>query len=359
MIPFKLHGDEAIVMQLIRNNLAYKLIAVLMGISIWVYVLYQEIETDIRTRPIKIENEPKGYVVTACRPQEVEVTLRGHKRVMESLRERGVVVIADLSQVDIHGPDDYSVRLRLSEVPVGIGSHWEISPTTAKVTLEPIESRERRVVAELLGMPDEKHRVVTPAVVEPQTVKVEGARSIVHEVQKVVATVDVTGLADDQTFDVQPQALGRGDLKLAGVKITPSIVKVTVRVRPVEFRVVPIRLNLSGSLAPGYRIVSVDMNPLVVTVKGDTSSPNFARLESVDTDPIDISGRTTTVRRSVALRVPQGVSVLSTRFCRVTVEIAPESPSVVPVPAEEAAASRPGPTGPAPETGTGNSTKPQ
>ncbi len=344
-------------MQLIRSNLGYKLIAVLMGISIWVYVLYQEIETDIRTRPVKIENEPENYVVTACQPQEVEVTLRGHRRMMESLRERGVVVIADISQIELHGPDDYIVRLRLSEVPVGIGSHWEISPATTKVTLEPVESKERHVVAEPLGMPDEKYRLVGPPIVEPETVKVEGARSIVHEVQKVVATVDVTGLTADETLDVQPQALGRGDLKLAGVKITPSTVKVTVRVRPVEFRVVPIRLNMSGKLPPGYRIVSVDINPLVVTVKGDTSSPNFAQLKSVDTDPIDISGKTTTLRRSIALRVPRGVSVLSTRFCRVTVEIAPESPPVVPVPAETA--SPPAPAETPPGAGTDNSAKPQ
>ena len=321
-------------MNLIRANLGYKLLAIVMGLGVWLYVIYQEVETETTARHVEVRNVPDSYVATSCEPQEVEVELSATQQTMASLERKGVAVIADLSQAQVKGPDDYIVRLRLGEVPTGIGSYWDISPPTAKVTLEPIEHRKRSVVADRVGTPDEKYQIAATSV-QPETVTVSGARSAVHEVQKVVASVDVTGLDSNQTFDVQPQALGRGDLKLSGVTIEPKTVAVEVRVRPVEFRVVPVRPNITGTLPAGYRIVTVAVEPLVVTVKGDTASRTFASLASVTTDPMDISGETTTVRRSVALRVPQGVTALSTQSCRITVRVEGEPPAVVPVPPED------------------------
>jgi YbbR domain-containing protein len=316
-------------MQLIRANLGYKILSVLLGAGLWLWVLHQQIQTDVRIRPVEVRNVPDGYVGTSCRPPEVQVTLRGGQQTIEALRREGVSVLADLARAQIEGPGEYSVPLVLSQVPTGVGKFWQISPPVATVVLEPIESKERTVLVEKVGMPDEKYQIASSSV-EPQTVTVTGAKSAIHEVQQVVASVDVTGLDSDQSLSVPLQALGRGGLKVSGVEIRPPSVTVEVRVRPVEFRVVPVRVNLVGTLPGGHEIESVSVEPLVVTVRGDTSSSAFSSLQSVSTDVLDISGATGTVRRSVALRVPPEVSVISTRSCRVTVRIrapAPPKPS--------------------------------
>jgi YbbR domain-containing protein len=79
---------------------------------------------------------------------------------------------------------------------------------------------------------------------------------------------------------------------------------------------------LSGQPAPGYRISSITVEPLVVTVSGEAAI--LAQLQNAPTQAIDVQGRSTDLEANVSLALPAGVSVNGSDQIRVTLTIAQE-----------------------------------
>jgi YbbR domain-containing protein len=62
---------------------------------------------------------------------------------------------------------------------------------------------------------------------------------------------------------------------------------------------------LSGAPAAGYRVEAISVDPLLVSVEGDTDQ--IIGLSEAATEPIQISGATQDVVKDVALSLPEGV----------------------------------------------------
>jgi hypothetical protein len=67
-------------------------------------------------------------------------------------------------------------------------------------------------------------------------------------------------------------------------------------------RQIPIHVDLQGQPAPGYRISSVKANPSTTTVRGPTHI--LARLDNVQTLPVDVSGSRSDLAQPVPLAAP-------------------------------------------------------
>jgi len=117
----------------------------------------------------------------------------------------------------------------------------------------------------------------------------------------------------------------------AGDVQTPAGVRVR-RVDPPRFRlrlaqaaeatlrVVPI---VRGTPAPGHRVAAVRVEPIVVVVKGPRST--IEARESVQTTPVDVAGRRSSVTQSVGLAFPDSVSAVNDGSVQVTVDIRAET----------------------------------
>jgi YbbR domain-containing protein len=87
--------------------------------------------------------------------------------------------------------------------------------------------------------------------------------------------------------------------------VLPGSAQVLVPIRSVVgIRRVGVLGTISGSPAPGYVVSSVSSDPPLVNLTG--SSGPLDAVSQVETDPVDISGATSTVTREVALRLPAG-----------------------------------------------------
>jgi YbbR domain-containing protein len=108
---------------------------------------------------------------------------------------------------------------------------------------------------------------------------------------------------------------------VTAVRINPAAVRVTVDAsRSTRVKVLP---RLTGTLAPGHRIAAVTVIPEDVEIDGPASQ--VERVGQVFTEPVDVSGASGRVDRTVSI-MPQhdGVRVGRTRTARVVIEIVPE-----------------------------------
>jgi len=81
----------------------------------------------------------------------------------------------------------------------------------------------------------------------------------------------------------------------------------------------PVNPIVTGTPAAGFRIGSVDVSPLVVSVEGDQAQ--LQDLVAADTAPVPVSGATRDVTSQVAYSLPTGVSVIGDQTAKVTVHI--------------------------------------
>jgi YbbR domain-containing protein len=84
---------------------------------------------------------------------------------------------------------------------------------------------------------------------------------------------------------------------------------------------VPVNPTVTGTPGAGFRISSVEVAPLVVTVEGDLDQ--LQALVAADTAPVAVSGATRDVTAEVAYLLPTGVTPVGAQTARVTVHIQP------------------------------------
>jgi YbbR domain-containing protein len=195
-----------------------------------------------------------------------------------------------------------------------------VSPRTIQVVLE--TSSEKQVAVRVQHGPAPAGIDVGETTYDPQFVTVRGAESVVA---KVVAAEVMVAL-DPQGFDVNREIEARpvdanGDT-VTGVDVEPATVHVQIPLLTnKESRTLPVSPVIAGLPAPGFRIASVDVAPLTVTVEGEAEQ--LTSLVSVDTAPVSVAGGTTTVRQTVALAPPNGITSTGAGTVTVTVTIEP------------------------------------
>jgi YbbR domain-containing protein len=217
-----------------------------------------------------------------------------------------------------------SATVGVSEVPMRVaGVPLSLSvapgyPATARVELDKIIERERPVHDVIRGEPA-RGFVIEEVTLDPAEVTVRGATSVVREVARAVVVVDVSGMNQSASFDVEVEARDNRNLSVSGVHFEPKTVSVTVQVRELNVKYVPVRPVL-GSPAPGYQVAGVRTDPEIVTV---TSDRGLGNVSSVATLRVDISGLRGSKGYSVPLNVPEGLQVEGPASVQVTVTTQP------------------------------------
>jgi YbbR domain-containing protein len=105
------------------------------------------------------------------------------------------------------------------------------------------------------------------------------------------------------------------------VSLNPSSTLAVVRLQPLGgFRDLAVKIELRGSVAPGYLTTNVSVNPQVVTVFGSSAAleavPGF-----ISTEPVSVTDATDDISSRVRLMLPPGVSYLGDPTVQVDVKI--------------------------------------
>lgn len=297
----------------LRVNWHLKVLSVVVAIVLWVYVLGAENPTSTRdvNCPVRPKNVPSDLEVIGIAPAEVKVRVEGRERALEHADFDRMQMAADLSGAKV--PEQ---KVRLS--PKGISPGVRVlAGYTASATfkLDKIIERAKPVVEDPRGKPA-KGYVITSIAPDPPEVTVRGAVSRLHRVARVFVVIDTSGMNSTTEVDAVPEARDNASVPVTGVSFKPQRIKVTVEVKRVNVKTVPVRPRL-GDPPSGWQVSAAQISPPVVTVTG--SGEVLARISSIATVPIDISGLRGTKPYPIPLSVPENVSVLDQASVQVTV----------------------------------------
>ncbi len=157
---------------------------------------------------------------------------------------------------------------------------------------------------------------------DADAVLVTGTEDGVMLVTQAVAKVDLSGRTEDTTQAVPLEPRDSRGFPVEGVSLEPSVIKVSVDIEQTDFsRAFVVSPTVVGAPQAGYDIVSLSSDPQVVTVFGPQSF--IGEAATIRTQPIDVTGATSDIVRTVSLDLPPDVRVSGGTSVTVTIQIEP------------------------------------
>ncbi|HSM34280.1 MAG TPA: CdaR family protein [Anaerolineae bacterium] len=146
-----------------------------------------------------------------------------------------------------------------------------------------------------------------PVAVDPNQVTVRGASSRLQNVRSVEGRFVVDASAIDIDRDVVVEAFDEVGAIVPGIDIDPGTVRVRADVaRQLAYATLPVVPELSGEPERGVRVDNVSVVPGTITVSGE--NPIIRELESITTEPVDISGQSVELVTEARLVLPPDVT---------------------------------------------------
>jgi YbbR domain-containing protein len=306
------------------SNIGTLILALVLAIVVWISAVTAANPNVERTRtvPLDIMGLDPDMLIVGNVPTQVRVALEAPSSVMDSMNasENAVQSWVDVAGLE-PGTHDLLVQVQINPAfrPVRQGA---VIPELVEITLEPLLTRTYPVSLEVTGEPAvgyQKGRLV----VEPSSVTVSGAASLVTQIDKVGSTIDISGVTETIERNVSLVAVDQQGEPVSGVNITPAEVAVT---QPIflqgGYRNVIVRVETVGQPADGYKLTNITVSPLNVVVF--SSDPQLVNdlPGYVETLSVDLTGAVDDIDSYVAIDLPEGVTMVGDQFVLVQVSIA-------------------------------------
>ncbi len=267
--------------------------------------------------PLKVTpvNQPANTVVVN-QLQDVEEVRYVAPADLGRLTAEDFRATVDLSGIQPDG-NPVTVRITVTAVDPRV-SIVDSSPRSITVVLDQLVSKAVPVTVDMSTPPD--GLTVGDRTLSPAEVTVTGASSLVRQVvsARVGVTIDSSAVDIDREIEADPINLA-GEI-VTGVDLEPAVVHVTIPVyKDLKNRTVPVNPITTGTPSAGFRVASVEVDPLVVSVEGDLDQ--LQTLAAADTAPVVVTGATRDVTVTVAYALPTGVTAIGTQTATVTVRI--------------------------------------
>jgi YbbR domain-containing protein len=256
--------------------------------------------------------------VLAAEPGVVDVTFRVSNNEAGSVTADDFIVSVDIGAYDLErAPEPQQLPLEWRSLKDGV-EILSVVPDEMSVEVDRVEVRSVSVEVDRGTIPEGLE--IDEPVVSAETVEVRGPASVVSQVDRAVASVEIpaSGINVNEPVpltlvDIAGQPVGTGQLE-----VDPEVVSVQIEVRAVETETtVAVRPDIPGTPAPGFALEEIGVDPAYVTIVGLPEV--LAEITSVTTQPISIDELSASETFEVELQLPDDVTLADGEPSSVTV----------------------------------------
>ena len=312
-------------MRLFAKNLRTFLLALVLGISVWVSAVSAADPNEVRPFPhpitLEVIGQDPSLILINDLPKTVDVSLRAPHSVWESLitKEDAVHATVDLTglsagkhTVDVH----IAVALRPYQIVL-------VNPTTVTVDLQSLATQTFPLFLSLSGQPAAGYEV-GEATMDLREVAVSGPDSLVQRVARARVLVNLDGVRESIDESIPIQILDAQNNILKGLTINPEVVHVTVPIsQQGGYRDVAVKVVVQGQVAAGYRLENIRVFPPVITVSAADPKLVNELPGVIETQPLNLQDRKEDVSTRLSLNLPANITVVGAQTVQVQVSISP------------------------------------
>lgn len=297
-----------------QEEVVYKILAVLLAILLWFYVL--NLDNPTVEKPFSVSVEPLNLapgLALVEPPGNVEVRVRGTS--LNALNSREIKAVVNLAGAKL-GEGTYWVSVSL---PAGV-ELVAIRPASLNLHIDEIKEKQLPIRVITQGTVAPGYSYFEP-VLEPSTVVVRGASGLLADLDTALITVNVEQAKDNLVLNPPVTLLTKkGEIVSGQFEISPQNIQVFVPITEnTDSKTVAIKPNIKGGPAEGFRVARVILDPETVRITGSYEA--LSQIYQVNTAPIDITGIKESYSTQVALIPPEGVSLLYQPVVKVLVQV--------------------------------------
>jgi len=262
--------------------------------------------------PVKVYYDTENLVVTGI-PDTVDVTIKGPITHVQSAKAlRNFEVFVDLTNAKI-GRQKVDLKVK------GLSDKLKatLKPASVNVTVEEKITQEFKVEAEFnTDQIAEGYSAGQPSV-EPNKVKITGAKSAIDQISYVKATIGAkSDLKETISEKASIQVLDK-ELNKLNVLVEPDTVEVTIPVKS-NTKTVPINILKKGKAPEGVTIESIDLDEKEATITGNEDVLKDTDSVRVEVDLSKITDNTTL---TLPVIISNGVTKVSPQIVKATVVV--------------------------------------
>lgn len=317
-------------MKRLTNNPGLKILSILIAVILWLVVVnYDNPEvTETYRIPVEVINEnvleEMGKVYEVIGDSNVAtIYVTGKRKIIDGLSSSDFSATADLSQIDFWSegegklvPIDISVKRYEKELSI------TRKTVNMKITIEDLSTEQSYIVSETTGVPAEGY-AIGEVTVSPNLIKISGPQSVVSQVSRIAAVVNVDGLSEDITASVVPVLYDENGNVIESSQLKLSQDRVTVNVQILGTKTVKVKCETTGTPADGYQFVGLEYAPEVVTIKGEAAVLNNIQEITIPGEAINLEGATGDVENSIDITAylsEMGVSLVNPEENKIAVK---------------------------------------
>lgn len=256
--------------QKITHNFTLKMISLLLALVLWMIVTNLENPEQTKTIDLPVtrineelirENDKTFEVIEG---NSVTITVRARQSVLRHLTADDFEAVADFSNLTFTGaiPIQITPLHYSGQVSIINGNN-----AVMKVVIEELASVDKMVTSRCEGSVISS-KALGSITVEPDMIRIEGAKTTIDSIGSVYAVVNISGLDEDTVFTVSPTLYDTAGNVLDSTDLTFSEDKLKVNVELKDTKMVPVRWKINASAAEGYGIQSMDYSPTEVRIAG-------------------------------------------------------------------------------------------
>ncbi len=313
-------------MKLLRKFVAFLptlLTALVLAIIVWVSSVTANDPNQIITyeTPVQLEilGQNPDLVITQQQVQGVNVTLKAPRSIHARLAGDPSLISANINLSGLEAGDHSLIPEVIVDLkPVQV---VEVSPNSVDLSLEKVSSKTLPISLVQTGSLPVGYQTRSARLSQTDA-KLVGPESLVESVVEIAATIDVSELTTNisRTLDLKP--LNESGVVVEGIVLSPNRVDVTIDVEQlVGYRNVFVKIVTSGSVAQGYHLTSIVVDPPTLTVYAENPDLVRSMPAYIETEPVNLNGAQQSFESRVGLRLQSGIVVIGDQSVLVTVGV--------------------------------------
>ena len=315
------------------QNIGLRLIALIAAAVLWLVVVNISDPIDsvsFNNIPVTIINEEvvtnQGKVFQVVdNVQTVRVTVSAQRQILSRISASNIVATAYLSQMEVNTllvPITATVRGYESSGIVTVAT-----PNNLQVKIEDMTKNNFPISVSATGTPRDGY-VVGSMTTNPEKITIRGSDSMINNIQKVVAKVDVSGLSESSVLDAELILYDGNGNPMDQSQLTNNLGEegISVNVEILNTKSVGMKFEVSGEPADGYVYTGYTVEPDKIQVCATKEVLAGLDYIEIPSDEIDITGADGRMEVTVDIGdyLPEGVRLVDQTANNVIVSVAIE-----------------------------------
>lgn len=264
------------------------------------------------------------------------VTISAPRSIIDSLDKSNIVAVADIN--DLTSVDTVPIKLSTNKYSDKLDS---IRGNIDSVRLSIEEKLVRYLPVKAVTTGEVREGFTAGSVSTDQNqIRISGPKSIVSQVSKAQAEVDISGFSNNINTDVEVRLYDEDGKEMTAANIEKSITKVRVNAEILERKTLPLTCEVTGTPEEGRQFTGeVTFSKATVTVAGRSKLLENIEAISIPAGVVDVTGASedVTVLVDITKYLPDGVVLAEDNFVGrvdVTAKIEAERDRAIRIPVE-------------------------